>query len=299
MLERHRPRLGNEPPRRIRLLHDGEVHVDRAVRVGLGRPIDHGEQTLSIDVEADRAVGRSTGVRHVREPALDRDVVQLVRIRTGRERKGHRVGWDAPEGIAGGPEPGIRNRVEGNLTNHGVGLPRDRRDVTRLGVIGTVDLAGDRQGQELRHVDRFIVIVVGNGQATRLESHVLDGVDDMVVPRIDHRHAVRSGVGHVDLAPVRGYRHPVRFGAHLQDFMYLHLAAVARDLEDRHGAIQRIRDIRLVAVRRSAPAVPPTCRRRSPSRCRGLRLPATPRSRRAPAVVTMWVPQTRPAWRAA
>ena len=52
------------------LLRHREVHVDRLVRVGAGRAVEHGEQALRVHVEAHRAVGRRAGVRHVGEAAL-------------------------------------------------------------------------------------------------------------------------------------------------------------------------------------------------------------------------------------
>ena len=112
VLEGHRPGLRDESLGRVGLRVHRGVHVDGLAGILAGGDIDHAEQALRVDVEADRTVGRSAGVRDVGELAADGDVVELVRIGAGDElevggnRRGRRR--DALQGVAGGLEARCR-----------------------------------------------------------------------------------------------------------------------------------------------------------------------------------------------
>ncbi len=193
--------------------------VLRGIFAGSG--VDHAEEALRVDVEADRAVGRRAGIGYVGELAADGDVVELVRIGAGDELEivgdGSGGRRDALQGIAGRLEARVGERIDDDVADDGVGGGGDGGDVAGLGIVGAIHFAIDGQGEELRDENGFLRIVggprVGDGDAARLGPHVGDGLVDGVNGGIDDGYAVGAGVGDVELAAGRGKRQSVGFGA--------------------------------------------------------------------------------------
>ena len=71
-----------------------------------------------------------------------------------------------------------------------------------FGVVGAVDLAGHRQREELRDVERFvrvvIVAVVADGQAAWLGADGGDRLDDGIGGGVDHAHRTRARIGDIE-----------------------------------------------------------------------------------------------------
>ena len=77
----------------------------------------------------------------------------------------------AATGVAGGAmrcnaspaalNPVVGDRIDDDVGDHGVGGGRDHGDVAGLGVVGAVELARDRQREELRDEDRLLRVVAG------------------------------------------------------------------------------------------------------------------------------------------